>query len=397
MQEAVNDAATIENITNKSFNSLSAFISEWIETPQYIQNILDFKIFSNSLADCLGAVLIFTLIYLFRIQFIKISEYFITKISKKFYPKLGHKFFRIFYKPLMWKILLIGFSASYSILEFSESTDKLYFTLNGSMNTLLISWALILLVDFVHESYIQLWDDGILDMRDTFVKLSVTIVKVIVVLVTFIVLLQTWGYNIGGLLASLGLVGMAIALAAKDSARHIFGSIMIFTDAPFKVGDWIHTPDVEGTIEDIGMRSTKVRTFAQALVSVPNGNLADSAILNWSKMDRRRIKLSLGVTYSTTSTQMQNILSDIRELLKNDADIDQTTIHVYFSDFAQSSLEIFCYFFTKTTVWGEHMQVKERIYLEFMKIIETNGASFAFPSQSIYIEQNESKSTENAV
>lgn len=387
MQELANDKTIIKNITNKSYDTLSDYVTQFIDIPQNIQNILNFKIFENPLSSWLSALLIFLLIYGFRVQFIKISEYIIRKISKKFDKKLGDKFIRIFYKPLMWKILLIGLSASYSVLKFSPATDTLYFTIESSINTLLLSWALFLIVEFIHESYIRFWDGGGADMKNTFVRLTITSIKVIVILVSFIVLLQTWGFNVAGFLASLGLVGMAIALAAKDSARHIFGSIMIFTDRPFKVGDWIHTPDVEGTIEDIGMRSTKVRTFAQALVTVPNGNLADSSILNWSQMDRRRVNLTLGVTYSTSAEQMQNIIFQIRELLRNDEEIDQRTIHVYFSEFAASSLGIFCYFFTKTTDWGTHMAVRERLYLEFMKIIQNNGTSFAFPSQSIYMEQ----------
>jgi MscS family membrane protein len=187
-------------------------------------------------------------------------------------------------------------------------------------------------------------------------------------------------------LASLGLVGMAFALAAKDTTSNFFGSIVLFADKPFRIGDWIQTPEVEGTIEEIGVRSTRVRTFAQALVAVPNGQLADSAILNWSEMGKRRIKMTLGVPYSTTSTQLRQILKEIRELLKNDADVDKKTIFVYFTEFQDSALGIFCYFFTKTTDWGHYMEVRERLNLDIMEIVEKNGSSFAFPSQSLYIE-----------
>ena len=224
-------------------------------------------------------------------------------------------------------------------------------------------------------------DNGI-----TLAKLMLTILKVIILIITGMNILSTWGINITGFVASLGLVGMAFALAAKDTASNFFGSMVLFTDQPFKVGDWIKTPEVEGTIEAIGIRSTKVRTFAQALVSVPNGNLANDAILNWSEMGKRRIKMTLGLTYSTTSSQMRTILQEIRELLNNDHDIHQQTIYIHFTEFQDSALGIFCYFFTKTTKWGEYMEVRERINLELMEIVERNGAGFAFPSQSLYIE-----------
>lgn len=131
----------------------------------------------------------------------------------------------------------------------------------------------------------------------------------------------------------------------------------------------------------------KVRTFARALVSVPNGNIANTAILNWSEREKRQIKMTLGLTYSTTTAQMRSIRKEIKELLNNDDEIHQQTIYVHFTEFQESALGIFCYFFTKTTQWGEYMQVRERINLELMAIVEKNGASFAFPSQSLYIEK----------
>ncbi len=386
MQDNQVNITDIESFSNKSYESLSQLVSSYVVVPSSIQDVLDFKIFNNPLIDWVIAIVIFITIYIFRKQIIKFFEKIFTKISEKFDTPLSDDFFKVIYQPLKWKLLLIGFNVSYAILEFSKSTDKVYHTLNSTLNILLLGWILLLLADFIHKSYKHLSKNKNVDMKNTFIKLFVTSAKILIIVIMFIMLLQIWGYDIKGLLASLGLVGMAIALAAKDSARHIFGSIMIFTDSPFKVGDWIKTPDVEGTIEEIGMRSTKVRTFAQALVAVPNGNLADSAILNWSKIGKRRVKMTLGLTYSTSSTQMQNILTQMRELLKNDNDVHQDTIHVYFSEFADSSLGIFCYFFTKTTQWGDYMQVRERLYLEFMKIVEINNASFAFPSQSLYIE-----------
>jgi MscS family membrane protein len=189
-------------------------------------------------------------------------------------------------------------------------------------------------------------------------------------------------------LASLGLVGMAFALAAKDTAANLFGSLVIFFDQPFKVGDWIKTPIVEGTIESIGIRSTKVRTFAQGLVTVPNALLANSAILNWSKMGKRRIKMNIGLTYDTKSSQIEKITSDIKNLLKNHKDIDQESTYIYFTKFEDSSLNIMCYFFTKTTNWDKFMSIQEKINFEIMKIVENNNSNFAFPSRSIYLENS---------
>jgi MscS family membrane protein len=213
--------------------------------------------------------------------------------------------------------------------------------------------------------------------------------KFFIVTVGFVAIIQEWGYNISGFLASLGLVGMAFALAAKDTAANLFGSLVIFSDRPFKIGDWIRTPDVEGTIETIGIRSTKIRTFAQALVTIPNAVLANSAILNWSKMGKRRIKMHIGLTYSTTASQMENIVKEIKAMLINHEDIHQDTIFIYFTTFDDSSLTILCYYFTKTTNWGDFMAVREDTNFKIMRIVEDNNASFAFPSQSLYIEKGD--------
>ena len=207
-------------------------------------------------------------------------------------------------------------------------------------------------------------------------------------MIGFVVVLQGWGYNVTGFVASLGIGGLAFALAAKDTASNLFGSLVIFGDKPFEIGDWIKSDEVEGVVEDIGIRSTKVRTFAQALVNVPNANLANSAIINWSRMGKRRIKMNIGLTYDTSELQMRNILKDIRDMLTKHKDIHQSTIYIYFTDYNDSSLGIFCYFFTNTIKWGEYMSVKEEINLLIMKIIEDNGAFFAFPTQTIQIESD---------
>ncbi len=210
--------------------------------------------------------------------------------------------------------------------------------------------------------------------------------RVIVIALGLMTFLQAWGINVSAFIASLGLGGLAFALAAKDTAANLFGSLVLFTDRPFKIGDWVQTDDAEGYVEDIGIRSTKIRTFAQALITVPNATIANSAITNWTRMGKRRIRMRLGLTYSTTTEQMEKILRDIRTYLENNEDIHPQTIMIYFDEFGASSLNIFCYFFTKTTVWKEYLAVREQVNLELMRIVEKNGASFAFPTQTLHVE-----------
>jgi MscS family membrane protein len=156
----------------------------------------------------------------------------------------------------------------------------------------------------------------------------------------------------------------------------------------FKQGDWIMTPDVEGVVEEIGTRATKIRTFSKAIVTVPNATLVNSAVTNWSKMTNRRIKMRLGLEYRTRRDQVTRIMQRIKDYLQNHPDIETKVVtFVYLDEFNESSIDILLYYFTKTTNWEEWLRIREENMLEFMKIIEDEGAAFAFPSQQLYVEK----------
>ena len=198
--------------------------------------------------------------------------------------------------------------------------------------------------------------------------------------------LQTFGINVSAFIASLGLGGLAFALAAKDTAANLFGGFAILTDNIFKIGDWVKIGSVEGIVEDIGMRTTKIRAFDKRLIVVPNATIANSAVDNFSRRDRRRITMRVGLTYSTSTQTMQKILKEIREMLQNHPQIHKEPLFVYFDEFGDSSLDLFFYLFTKTAVWEEYLQIREDINLKIIEIVHRNGSDFAFPSQSVYFE-----------
>ena len=366
-------------------------LSKWITLPQGVSDFFSYEILNNSVSRWLFSIITFTLFFLLRKQLTRLVQKILNTLSENLQPTLYTPLFNTIHKPLIWVVLLIGFNFSISTLDFNDGINKFLINISHSFRIFLVSWILFLVVDFIYRSSKVFLKKDQNQSVYNFMKLTRKFVKIIIAAISVIFFLDLWGYNVNGLIASLGLVGMAVALAAQDTTKNIFGALMIFADTPFKVGDWIETPDVEGNIEEIGMRSTKVRTFADAVVSVPNGVVANSLITNWSSMTKRRVKMTLGLTYSTTPSQLQKILEQMRDLLKNDPDIDQKTIFVNFTDYNDSSLGIFCYFFTKATVWGEYLSVRERINLEFMKIVQDNGASFAFPSRSVYIENSSAK------
>ncbi len=200
-----------------------------------------------------------------------------------------------------------------------------------------------------------------------------------------VMIVQNLGYSVASLLAGFGLGGAALAFASKDTVANFFGSIVIFVDRPFQIGDWIEVGDVEGTVETVGIRVTRIRTFSNAQLTVPNASFTTNPINNWSRMKKRRIKMTVGLTYDTTPDKMRQAVGAIRRIIKNDDRLHQDFYLVNFYDFGPSSLDIFCYFFTRTTNWAEHMQVREEFMLQVMEAMQGLGLGFAFPTTTVHL------------
>lgn len=211
--------------------------------------------------------------------------------------------------------------------------------------------------------------------------------RVVLIALTLVVVIQEWGYNVNGLIAGLGLGGLAFSLAAQDTIGNLFGFSTIVADRPFVVGEYIVTPDVEGTVERVGVRSTKIRTLDQSLIIVPNRKMADSVITNWSRLSYRRYNFTVGLTYATDSAQMRDVLQRIRTMLANRPKVQQDSIIVRFTDFASSSLDVLVRCNVNIPDWGEWVAEREEINLAIMDIVNELNLSMAFPSRSIYIEQ----------
>lgn len=205
------------------------------------------------------------------------------------------------------------------------------------------------------------------------------------------VILEIWGIEVGPLLAGLGLFGVAVALGAQDFFKNLIAGVTVIAEKRFQPGDWIKVEGaVEGIVEDVGIRSTQIRRFDKAPVHVPNSQLSDVAITNFSRMTFRRIYWVIGVEYRTTTDQLKIIRDGIMDYL-NDCDdfekSDQVKTFVRIDSFGASSIDIMVYCFTKTTVWGEWLEAKEKLAFKVKEIVEEKaGTGFAFPSQSIYVE-----------
>ncbi|MBO7745744.1 mechanosensitive ion channel family protein [Paenibacillus sp. MWE-103] len=222
--------------------------------------------------------------------------------------------------------------------------------------------------------------------------LSKTIRFVIILLVVTIVGSE-WGFSINGVVAGMGLGSLAIALAAKETLSNVFGGIVIIAERPFAKGDWILTPSAEGVVEDITFRSTRIRTFADSLVTVPNSTLANHPITNWSKMGKRRVTFTLKVALETDRVRLATAIGQMERMLRENEHVDPGTIMVRFNEFQEGGLGIFFYYFTKTTVWSDYLTIRQELNLAIMGILEDEGIRMAYPAQRIFMESNVAESS----
>lgn len=211
--------------------------------------------------------------------------------------------------------------------------------------------------------------------------------RVIVAIMLVLIVMQSYGYSISGLLAFGGIGGIAVGFAAKDLLANFFGGLMIYLDRPFKVGDWIRSPDkqIEGTVEDIGWRQTRIRTFDKRPLYVPNSTFANISVENPSRMTNRRIYEYIGVRYDDAD-QVAAIVEAVKDMLKQHPEIDHNnTLIVNLDRFGPSSLDFFIYTFTKTTDWIHFHEIKQDVMMKIIRIIEEQGAEFAFPTTTVHL------------
>ena len=214
--------------------------------------------------------------------------------------------------------------------------------------------------------------------------------RVVFVIIGAAAVLQIWDIPVAGIVAGLGLFGVAVGLGAQDLFKNLISGILILTEKRFLPGEWIHVDGVvEGTVEEINFRSTLVRRFDKGPVYVPNSQLSDNAVTNFTRMTHRRIYWAIGVRYDTTVPQLQQIRDKVLDFILNDDDFakpPEVATFMRVDKFGSSSIDFLLYCFTKTTNWGEWLTIKERLAFKVKEIVEEAGSDFAFPSTSIYVE-----------
>lgn len=224
-------------------------------------------------------------------------------------------------------------------------------------------------------------------LDDQLIPLMRKTLKVVIFIAGVLFVLQNLSVDVGSLLAGLGLGGLAFALAAKDTLANLFGSIMIFVDSPFQIGDWINVGGAEGTVEEVGFRSTRIRTFYNSVIVYPNSKLANTQLDNFQRREYRRCFVTLNLTYDTTPEQMQAFVDGLRAIIRANPATRKDMYEVHMSGFGASSLDVMLYFFFRVSTWSEELRQRHNVFLEVMRLAKDLGVSFAYPTQSLHVEQ----------
>ena len=211
------------------------------------------------------------------------------------------------------------------------------------------------------------------------------IIQSLVTVLGVIFIAQNMGINVSSVLAGLGIGGVAVALATQDMLGNFFGSLMILIDRPFKIGDWVQSDEVEGIVEHIGLRSTSIRTWDKSVVNLPNKQLSGSTINNWSKMDKRRVKQTLALTYGTPPEALKLYVQGVENILRNNSQVHQEFMLVKFTAFGDSALEVLVYYFTTSIDWVTHTDVREANNFAFLALTAELNVDFAFPTRTVHL------------
>jgi MscS family membrane protein len=309
----------------------------------------------------------------------------LKKLAAKTETTLDDKLFPALEGPVASFVMVTGIFAALKVLKLSAQSDR--YIANGSTVafSLVIFWGLLRAFDSVLDHAHEIAREKQMGVAAFMPWIKKTLVAVFVV-VGVLITVQSLGYNVSTILYGLGIGGLAFALAAQDTIANLFGSIVVAIDQPFKVGETVKIGSNTGMVEDIGLRSTKIRLVDKSLVVIPNKLVSSEAITNLSRFTQRRIEQVVGLTYDTTPDQMTAIVEDVRRLILEEAAVDPASVMVFFRDFSASSLDLWIVYATRGTDFQEGLGVKQRVNLAIMRAVAARGLAFAFPTSVMHLD-----------
>ena len=291
--------------------------------------------------------------------------------------------------PIKLFIVGIGLSVASYFLSDSEKIYEFLHKINSSIFTIIIFW---FLSQIIRPSFLKIKNVETILTRDL-VEWITNFIRIVIFILGFCAVLELWGIRVGPIVAGLGLFGVAVALGAQDLFKNLISGVLVLIEKRFKKGDVVLIENViEGVVEKIGFRSTAIRKFDKSLCYIPNNQFAENAVTNITKISNRRINWVIGLEYKSSTKQLKSICKDIEKKItsnKNDFCVNEITpVIVKINEFSASSIDILVRCFTNNNDFQEFLNVKDRLALDIKEIVERRGCSFAFPSQSLYIEKS---------
>ena len=355
-------------------NFKSLFLSVWNK------GILGVDIFQILIG--LGIFLIFLV---FRGLISRLIIRRLEKLASNTTNKLDDTFVLAMQGPARFLPIVIGFFIASYYMTFSDESRAFVDTINRTLITIFIFWVMHQIIEPI--SYILTGLNKILTRE--LIGWIIKSLKILILILGIAAVLELWGIKIGPIIAGLGLFGVAVALGAQDLFKNLISGILVLVEKRFKIGDWILVDGIiEGIVEKIGFRSTVIRKFDKSIAIIPNFQFAENAVINISQTTNWIISWIINLQYDTTVDQLKTIRDEIEDFIKKNEDYKQDLGYaVRIDKFAESSIDMYVRCFTKTSEWEEWLAVKERLAIGIKKIVEKNKASFAFPSQSIYVEK----------
>lgn len=296
-----------------------------------------------------------------------------TEAIKGFATPLG-----VFVMGVVWRSLL-------GLLDLPTGTHDLLHTAATFVMAAAGVWTAYRFVDLLAtylEPKVEKTDS---QLDDLLVPLVRRALKIVVLAFGLVFVAQNLNVQVTSLIAGLGLGGLALAMAAKDTIENLFGSVAVIIDRPFRIGDWVKVDEVEGTVEEVGFRSTRVRTFYNSVITVPNSLLVRASVDNLGLRQYRRFKTIIGVEYGTPIEKIEAMCEGIRELIRKHPYTRKDMYLVYFNDFGPSSLNILLYVFFETPDWPTELRERDRLLVGIVRLAKQLGVSFAFPTQTVHV------------
>jgi MscS family membrane protein len=359
--------------------------------PDLIEHLVDFSLEAFGIKNASGmntwqhytiAALLLAASYLFRKAFTRLVFGGLKRLSKQTETTLDDELFEALERPVAAFIAIFGAVLSVKVLKLSVEADTARVYLQQVAFAVVVIWFLISAINTVLDHLQGIAKQKQMNVAAFMPWIKKTVISLIVIFGALIAA-QQLGADVKAFLAGLGIGGLAFALAAQDTLANVFGSVVVAVDQPFRVGDYVRIGAHEGAVEDIGLRSTKLRTPQRTMIVIPNKTVASEAVNNFSRMPQRRVDQTIGLTYDTTPEKLEAVLADIRGLLAGNPDVAQDFIAVNFINYGAFSLDIQIIYFAANPDARRTFVLREKINLAIMRIVQARGCGFAFPTQTI--------------